>query len=126
MVDMNQIIEGLEQAKNVIERWVQMFEKYNSPAVIDEAIAMPKQQETVVRCKDYKHKVDTVKQFYEMDINELCKLAHEQQVEIEVRIEPTEYEQTNSTFTIQPWEKYGPSFCPYGQPIVYAKEKQEG
>ena len=67
-----------------------------------------------------------MKQFYEMDINELCKLAHEQQVEIEVRIEPTEYGQTNSTFTIQPWEKYEPSSCPYGQPIVYVKEKRAG
>ena len=66
-----------------------------------------------------------MKQFYEMDINELCKLAREQQVEIEVRIEPSEYGQTNSTFTIQPWEKYEPSYCPYGQPIVYVKEKQE-
>lgn len=66
-----------------------------------------------------------MKQFYEMDINELCKLAHEQQVEIEVRIEPTEYGQTSSTFTIQPWEKYEP-FCPHGQPIVYVKDKQEG
>ena len=45
-----------------------------------------------------------MKQFYEMDINELCKLAHEQQVEIEIRIEPTEYGRTNSTFTIQPWK----------------------
>ena len=61
-----------------------------------------------------------------MDINELCKLAREQQVEIEVRIEPSEYGQTNSTITIQPWEKFEPSLCPYGAPIVYVKEKQEG
>ena len=65
----------------------------------------------------------------EMDINELCKLAHEQQVEIEVRIEPSEYGLTNSTITIQPWEKFEPLRCPYGpygEPIVCLKEKQEG
>ena len=46
-MDMEQIIEGLEKAKNVIEQWIPIFEQYNSPAVIDEAIKLLKEQEAV-------------------------------------------------------------------------------
>ena len=46
-MDMEQIIEGLEKAKNVIEQWIPIFEQYNSPAVIDEAIELLKEQEAV-------------------------------------------------------------------------------
>ena len=39
------VIEGLEQAKIVIEKWIPMFEQYNSPAVIDDAIALIRNQQ---------------------------------------------------------------------------------
>ena len=38
---------------------------------------------------------------------------------------PEHYGKENTTFTVQPWEKYEP-YCPHGQPIVYVKERQEG
>lgn len=66
-----------------------------------------------------------IKGFYDMDIKELCELAHEKQVQIEFRIEPDGYGREQTTFTVQPWEKYEP-FCPHGQPIVYVKGKDEG
>ena len=63
--------------------------------------------------------------FMEMTIKELCELSHEQQVEIELRIEPNEYGRENAVISVRPWEKYEP-FCPHGTPIVYVKEKPEG
>ncbi len=48
----------------------------------------------------------------EMNIDELCRYAHEQQVEIEVRIEPDGCK----TITVQPWEKYEMT-CPYNKPV---------
>ena len=66
-----------------------------------------------------------MKDFYEMNVKELCELAHEKQVQIELRIEPDGYGKESTTFTVQPWEKYEP-YCPHGQPIVYVKERQEG
>lgn len=65
----------------------------------------------------------TGKSFDEMTVDELCRLAHEEQVQIEVRIEPDGYGRTDITFTVQPWEKYEP-FCPHGTPIVYVKGKE--
>lgn len=61
----------------------------------------------------------------DMSVKELCKLAHEQQVQIELRVEPDGYGRVNTTFMVQPWEKYEP-YCPHGMPIVYAKEKKVG
>lgn len=46
MVDRENVIEVLEKAKTVIENWVPMFEQYNTPAGIDYAIALLKEQET--------------------------------------------------------------------------------
>ena len=66
-----------------------------------------------------------MKELYKMNVEELCELAHEKQVQIELRIEPTGYGEENTTFNVQPWEKYEP-FCPLGTPIVYAKGKEEG
>jgi len=65
-----------------------------------------------------------MKAIYEMSIKELCEYAHEQQVQIELRIEPDGYGRNNTTFTVQPWEKYEP-FCPHGTPIVYVSGKKE-
>lgn len=45
MPDNEKIIECLQKAKMVIETWVPMFEQYNTPAGIDEAIALLKEQE---------------------------------------------------------------------------------
>ena len=69
-MDREKVIECLQKAKMVIETWVPMFEQYNTPAGIDDAIALLKQQGAeieqlnrfingfsrdaipVVRCKD--------------------------------------------------------------------------
>ncbi len=52
MPDKEKVFKGLEKAKNVIEEWVPMFEQYNTPSVIDVAIALLKEQPDIVRCKD--------------------------------------------------------------------------
>lgn len=44
-MDREKVIEILEKAKNIIENWVPMFEQYNTPSGIDEAIAILKEQE---------------------------------------------------------------------------------
>lgn len=38
MADTQKIIDGLETAKYVINKWIPMFEQYNTPSVIDDAI----------------------------------------------------------------------------------------
>ena len=73
-MDSENVIECLQKAKMVIETWVPMFEQYNTPAGIDDVIALLKQQGTeieqlnrfingfsrdaipVVRCKDCKRR----------------------------------------------------------------------
>ena len=45
MKDREKVIEILEKAKTIIEEWIPMFEQYNTPAGIDEAIALLKEQE---------------------------------------------------------------------------------
>ena len=47
MPDRERVIECLQKAKIVIEMWVPMFYQYNTPAGIDEAIALLKEQEAV-------------------------------------------------------------------------------
>ena len=47
MPDREKVIKGLEKAKMVIEQWIPMFEQYNTPAVIDDAVALLKEQEVV-------------------------------------------------------------------------------
>jgi hypothetical protein len=79
-MDRENVIECLQKAKMVIETWVPMFEQYNTPAGIDDVIALLKQQGAeieqlnrfingfsrdaipVVRCKDCKYgeKVNSV------------------------------------------------------------------
>ena len=49
MTDREKVIEILEKAKTVIEDWVPMFEQYNTPAGIDVAIALLKEQESKKR-----------------------------------------------------------------------------
>ena len=65
-----------------------------------------------------------MKSIDEMTIKELCELSSEKKVEIEIRLEPNECGGINTTFTVQPWEKYEP-FCPHGTPIVYVKDKEQ-
>lgn len=45
MPNREKVIEILEKAKTIIEGWVPMFEQYNTPAGIDYAIALLKEQE---------------------------------------------------------------------------------
>lgn len=52
MPDKEKIIECLQKAKMVIETWVPMFEQYNTPAGIDEAIALLKEQPEIVHCEE--------------------------------------------------------------------------
>ena len=56
MPDREKVIEILEKAKTIIEGWVPMFEQYNTPAGIDYAIAMLKEQEQEI--SRLKHHVD--------------------------------------------------------------------
>lgn len=44
MSDIEKVIKGLEKGKKVIEKWIPMFEQYNSPFAIDEAISLLKEQ----------------------------------------------------------------------------------
>jgi hypothetical protein len=46
MPDREKVIECLQKAKMVIETWVPMFEQYNTPAGIDDAIALLKELES--------------------------------------------------------------------------------
>lgn len=43
MSETNKVIEILNKAKTIIEKWVPMFEQYNTPAGIDDAIALLKE-----------------------------------------------------------------------------------
>ena len=45
MTDQEKVIECLEKSKMVIEKWVPMFEQYNTPSGIDDAIVLLKEQE---------------------------------------------------------------------------------
>lgn len=45
MTDREKVTEILEKAKTIIENWVPMFEQYNTPAGIDDAIVLLKEQE---------------------------------------------------------------------------------
>lgn len=49
MVDREKVIEVLGKAKTVIENWVPMFEQYNTPAGIDYAIDLLKEQDHPTR-----------------------------------------------------------------------------
>ena len=42
---MDKVIENLEKAKTIIEKWVPMFEQHNTPFGIDVAIGLLKEQE---------------------------------------------------------------------------------
>jgi len=52
-IDKDKVIKILEKAKTVIENWVPMFEQYNTPAGIDDAIALLKEQEAVEPINSY-------------------------------------------------------------------------
>ena len=45
MSEINKVIEILNKAKTIIEKWGPMFEQYNTPAGIDDAITLLKEQE---------------------------------------------------------------------------------
>lgn len=49
MHDLENVIEILEKAKTIIEEWIPMFEQYNTPAGIDDAIDMLKEMEEKIR-----------------------------------------------------------------------------
>ena len=53
MVDTEKVIESLEKAKTIIERWVPMFEQCNTPAGIDYAIDLLKEQKAVEPINSY-------------------------------------------------------------------------
>ena len=46
------VIEGLENAKEVIEVWIPMFEQHNSPSTIDCAIELLKEQPHWISVKE--------------------------------------------------------------------------
>ena len=48
-MDREKVIEILEKAKTIIEKWVPMFEQYNTPAGIDDAILLLKEQEAKLK-----------------------------------------------------------------------------
>ena len=49
MHDLENVIEILEKAKTIIEEWIPMFEQYNTPAGIDDAIDILKEQDDKIR-----------------------------------------------------------------------------
>ena len=51
-MDREKVIECLQKAKMVIETWIPMFEQYNTPTGIDDAIALLKEQEAVEPRRD--------------------------------------------------------------------------
>ena len=54
-MEMEKVIKCLQQAKIVIETWIPMFEQYNTPAGIDAAIALLKEQEEIIKNLDDKN-----------------------------------------------------------------------
>ena len=57
-------------------------------------------------------------------VSDLVKHAREEKLRIELVLEPNGYGQTRETLTIEPWEPFEPR-CPYGEPIVYVKDKRD-
>lgn len=53
MPDLEKVIGTLEKAKTIIEEWIPMFEQYNTPAGIDEAIDMLKEQEAKIKSLEW-------------------------------------------------------------------------
>lgn len=45
MADIQKICNALEKAKDIIEQWIPMFEQYNTPSAIDDALELLKKQE---------------------------------------------------------------------------------
>ena len=45
MADIQKICDALEKAKDIIEQWIPMFEQYNTPSAIDDAIELLKEQQ---------------------------------------------------------------------------------
>ena len=44
MPDAEKVINGLEKTNDIIEKWIPMFEQYNTPATINDAITLLKEQ----------------------------------------------------------------------------------
>lgn len=59
----------------------------------------------------------------ECSVVDLIKYSEEHKVWIEIKTEPTHYGGTNTALIIEPWEPFEPK-CPYGEPIVYVKERK--
>ena len=53
MVDRKKVVNVLEKAKTIIEQWIPLFEQYNTPSAIDDAIALLKEQMPVKPYQDY-------------------------------------------------------------------------
>ena len=54
-MEKEKVIKCLQKAKIVIETWIPMFEQYNTPAGIDAAIALLKEQEGIIKNLDDKN-----------------------------------------------------------------------
>lgn len=65
MIDKEKVIENLEKAKTVIEKWVPMFEQYNIPFGIDVAIDLLKKQD---------EEIDNLKQTARSMMEGICLL----------------------------------------------------
>ena len=66
-----------------------------------------------------------VQDLSDLTLKEISEIVAKKQVRYELHIEPTGYGSSNITVTIEPWEPFDPK-CPYGTPVVYVKDKQEG
>ena len=63
-----------------------------------------------------------MKNVLEMTMKEFGEISKSEKVQIEINLEPDGIGGYNTRVSFMPWEKYE-SYCPYGQPIVYAKDK---
>lgn len=66
-----------------------------------------------------------MKDLNDLTLKEISEIVAKGRVRYELNIEPTGYGNSNTRVTIEPWEPFDPK-CPYGTPIVYVKDKQEG
>lgn len=54
-----------------------------------------------------------VKDLNNLTLKEISEIVAKEQIRYELRIEPAGYGSSNTTVTIEPWEKFEPK-CPYG------------
>lgn len=78
MIDREKVVEVLEKAKTVIEEWVPMFEQHNTPAGIDCAIDLLKEQEEKIE------HLNNITLEYEKEVFRLQTLLKEQEYKTDI------------------------------------------